>query len=79
MVAVGLGSLVAQCTPSQATCDLPTGLPWYFGLAIAVVWLAVVVGAVRVGVHLVRSRREARRSRTGTGERTSTGTDVERW
>jgi hypothetical protein len=56
-----LASLVAQCTPAQASCELPTGLPWYFGLAIAAVWLAVVVGAVRVALHLLRSRREARR------------------
>src|SRR5438128_9402244 len=42
---IGVG-LVAQCTPADAACDLPTGLPWYFGLALAAVWLAVVVGAL---------------------------------
>jgi hypothetical protein len=61
-------------------CDLPTGLPWYFGLAIAVVWLAVVVGAVLLGVRLLRSRRDrADRGSDADRERTTPGTNVERW
>jgi hypothetical protein len=51
--------LVAQCMPS-APCELPTGLPWYFGLVIAAIWLAVVVGAVRIARRLLLARRERR-------------------
>ena len=47
--------LVAQCTGS-APCELPTGLPWYFGLVLAAIWLAAVVGAVAVGRHLLQAR-----------------------
>jgi hypothetical protein len=76
---IGAG-LVAQCTPSQPACELPTGLPWYFGLAIAAVWLAVVVGAVVLGFHLVRSRRGERQPTCAAiEESTSSGTDLERW
>ena len=73
--------LVAQCTGS-APCELPTGLPWYFGLVIAAVWLTVVVGAVAIGRRLVRARRERRRAgdhHPRAIERTSSGTDVEPW
>jgi hypothetical protein len=52
--------LVAQCTGSEA-CAIPTGLPWYFAVMIGIIWLAVVVGAVSVGVRLLRSRRDRRR------------------
>lgn len=71
--------LVAQCT-GGASCDLPTGLPWYFGLVIAVLWLALVVGAVAVARRLLQARRERRRTtdRRALGP-ASPGTDVERW
>ena len=76
--------LVAQCTGS-APCELPTGLPWYFGLVLVAIWLAVVVGAVAIGRRLL----QARRARRAAGdhhpraiERTSSpssGTDIEPW
>jgi hypothetical protein len=70
--------LVAQCTGSAA-CDLPTGLPWYFGIAIAAVWLTVVVGAVTIGLRLLRSRRERRVPPSRAIERRSTEGGVEPW
>ena len=74
--------LVAQCTgATSAPCDLPTGLPWYFGLVIAVVWIAVVIGAVAVGRRLIQTRRSRRRG-DDDGPRQlgrASGTDVERW
>ena len=73
--------LVAQCT-GAGPCSLPTGLPWYFGLAVALVWLAAVVGVIvlarrRLALHL-------RRRRTRGGDRraldaATPGADVERW
>jgi hypothetical protein len=54
--------LVAQCTGNGA-CELPTGLPWYFALALFAIWLAVVAGAVVLGWRLVRHRRSRRRPR----------------
>lgn len=74
--------LVAQCTGS-APCELPTGLPWYFGLVFAVIWLAVVVGAVAVGRRLLERRRERRRAGAHHADRraieptSAPGTDVE--
>ena len=71
--------LVAQCTgATSAPCELPTGLPWYFGLVIAAIWVAVVVGAVAVGRRLLATRRERRRHERRAIER-ARGTDVERW
>jgi hypothetical protein len=67
--------LLGQCTPAAGTtCELPTGLPWYFGLVIAVLWLGLVVGALAVARHLLQARRERRRPPTARR-----GTDVERW
>ena len=71
--------LVAQCTSSSAACDLPTGLPWYFGLLIGVVWLAVVVGAVGVARRLLQARRERRRDEERRALGRASGTDVEPW
>ena len=81
MVVVGpFVGIVAQCDPSSgAGCDIPTGLPWYFGLFLAVVWAAVVVGAVALLLRLVRNRLSSRRRRPDHGERRSVGSDVERW
>ena len=79
--------LVAQCT-GAAPCELPTGLPWYFGLAVAVVWLATVVGALLLGrrllVRRIRARRSRRADRHGADdgralEATTPGRDLERW
>ena len=70
--------LVAQCTGS-APCELPTGLPWYFGLAIAAIWLAFVVGAVAIARHLLQARRERRRVEHRRALGRSSGTDVEPW
>ena len=69
--------LVAQCTgASGASCDLPTGLPWYFGLAIALVWVLVVALAVAVGRRLLQTRRERR---LRADRRRAPGTEVEPW
>ena len=76
--------LVAQCT-GNAACELPTGLPWYFGLVIAAIWLAVVVGAVSIGRRLLQARRERRAAsrhhhpHERAIDQRSAGTDVERW
>lgn len=73
--------LVAQCTGTGA-CDLPTGLPWYFGLPIAAVWLATVVGALLLGRRfLVRRIRQRRRRESDQPalEATTSGHDLERW
>lgn len=72
--------LVAQCVDA-GPCDLPTGLPWYFGLPIALLWIATVTGAVLLGRRVLRNRREARRRRAD-GPRAieaRSGTDLERW
>ena len=73
--------LVAQCTgANSAPCELPTGLPWYFGLAIVVVWIAVVVGAVAVGRRLLQTRRARRRGDDGPRRiGRASGSDLERW
>ena len=73
--------LVAQCIDA-GPCELPTGLPWYFGLPIALLWLGAVVGVLLLGRRFLVRRIERRRDReTGRRaiERTTTGTDVERW
>lgn len=72
---------MAQCAPGAA-CELPTGLPWYFGLAVAVVWLGAVVGALVLGRRLLVRRMRDRRRRDDDRlalERTTSGTDLERW
>jgi len=72
---------VAQCV-DPAACELPTGLPWYFGLPIALLWLGAVVGAVLLGRRWLARRIERRRDRGGGRkaiEQTSSGTEVERW
>lgn len=73
--------LVAQCTGS-APCELPTGLPWYFGIVLAVIWLAVIVGALAVGRHLLQARRDRRRGPHRDETRAigpASSTDVEPW
>lgn len=72
--------LVAQCVDA-GPCELPTGLPWYFGLPIALLWIGTVVGVVLLGRRVLRNRRDARRHRRD-GPRAigaPPGTDVERW
>lgn len=72
--------LVAQCVDA-GPCELPTGLPWYFGLPIALLWIGTVIGAVLLGRRVLRNRREARRQRRD-GPRAieaPSGTEVERW
>ncbi|MGI8792539.1 MAG: hypothetical protein ACR2H3_05095 [Acidimicrobiales bacterium] len=60
--ALALASLVGQspCLPGQ-TCDLEHRLPWYFGVAIGAIWLAVTLGALiltaRIIARLWRRRR----------------------
>jgi uncharacterized membrane protein YqiK len=71
--------LVAQCTSSSAACELPTGLPWYFGVAIAVVWLAFVVGAFAVARRLLQARRERRLVDERRAIGRTSRTDVEPW
>ncbi len=71
---------MAQCTGGGA-CELPTGLPWYFGLAVGVIWLALVVGAIGIGRRLLARRFERRRRESdqlALGRATST-TEIERW
>lgn len=77
---MSVGNLVAQCTGS-APCELPTGLPWYFGLAVGAVWLAVVVGVLVLGRHLLRAKFDRRRRSSDRRalERSTPGSDVERW
>jgi hypothetical protein len=78
--------LLAQCAPG-APCELPTGLPWYFGLAVALVWLATVVGVVllarRVLLRRLRDRRDRRGRHDGDEqlalEATTSGGDLEPW
>lgn len=73
-------SLVAQCTGS-APCELPTGLPWYFGLVVAVLWLGTVIGVLVLGRRLlVRKlrRRRGDRDQRALEERTP-GAEIERW
>ena len=76
--------LVAQCTGS-APCELPTGLPWYFGLVLLVIWLAVVVGALAVARRLLEARRDRRRAGRhhpiddGRALGPGSSTDVEPW
>jgi hypothetical protein len=70
--------LVAQCT-GGASCQLPTGLPWYFGLVIAAVWVAIVIGAVAVARRLLLARRERRRDDARRALRSATRTDLEPW
>lgn len=77
---MSVASLVAQCTGS-APCELPTGLPWYFGLVVLVLGRAAVIGALLPGRRLlVRKLRRRRRTsdRLALEERAS-GTDLERW
>jgi hypothetical protein len=72
--------LVAQCV-NAGPCELPTGLPWYFGLPIALLWIGTVAGVVLLGRRMLRNRRETRRRRP-TGPRAieaPSGTDLERW
>ncbi|HUP84496.1 MAG TPA: hypothetical protein VM143_02405 [Acidimicrobiales bacterium] len=72
--------LVGQCT-GTAACELPTGVPWYFGLVFAAVWVAVVVGAMALARRLWWQRRRTRRGdveQPALGRRSSR-TDVERW
>lgn len=69
------------CTPS-APCELENGLPWYFGLAIAIVWLAVVAGILVLGRHYLAARFSRRRAGTERDDRraldrSTPGTDVE--
>lgn len=76
--------LVAQCTGS-APCELPTVLPWYFGLVLAAIWVAVIIGALAVGRRLLEARRERRRAGNHHPhdrraiESSTRGTDVEPW
>ena len=70
--------LVAQCTGS-APCELPTGLPWYFGLVIAAIWLTFVVVAVAIARRLLQARRERRRIDERRALGRSSRNDVEPW
>lgn len=71
--------LLAQCAPT-GPCELPTGLPWYFGLAVAVVWGAAVVGALLLGRRFLARRFAARAERRQRAiERVSSGSELERW
>ena len=73
--------LLAQCAPAAQACDLPRTLPWYFGAAIGLAWVATVAGVVlllRRRLAARREQREARRPRRKaiTAEK---GSDVEPW
>lgn len=76
------GVLLAQCSPGQA-CELPKGLPWYFGLLIAGLWLAVLVGIAVLGRRVLGARIERRRDRRSSHQRaleeTTPGNEIERW
>ncbi|MDQ3107663.1 MAG: hypothetical protein M3Q68_07660 [Actinomycetota bacterium] len=81
MFASSFAPLVAQCTGS-APCELPTGLPWYFGLAVAVIWLGAVTGVLLLGrrflARKLRRRRRGPSDRLALGEK-SAGAELERW
>ena len=47
-------------SPDEPT-RLTLTLPWYFGVFIAVVWLAVMTGLFYLGRHLLRERAERKR------------------
>jgi hypothetical protein len=74
--------LLAQCTPS-APCELAKGLPWYFGLVIAGLWLVAVTGAVVIGRRYLQQKIRRRRRRSDSGrrrlEQTTPGHDLEPW
>jgi hypothetical protein len=73
--------LLAQCA-SSAPCELPSGLPWYFGAVIGGLWLAAVVGVVVVGRRYLLQKAERRRSQRddrASLERSTPGNDLERW
>jgi hypothetical protein len=77
---LGISLLVAQCTGALDDCDLPRTLPWYFGLAIAVAWLATVVGAFLLLRRRLLARRAERRGRSGRkAVEAHKGSDVELW
>ena len=73
--------LVAQCTGAEPS-ELPTGLPWYFGVAVAVVWFGAVVGVVLLGRRFLlrrlrRRRKDGRSGRDREHERDASA--IERW
>ena len=72
--------LVAQCTGS-APCELPTGLPWYFGLVVGLLWLGTVVGVLLLGRRfLARKIRRRRAEHDGPlAIEPASRTDVEPW
>lgn len=81
MIGSLLVPLVAQCVDA-GPCELPTGLPWYFGLPIAVLWFAAVIGVLVLGRRFLLRRIDGRRPPGGERreiERTSGSTDLERW
>lgn len=74
---------MAQCAPG-GPCELPTGLPWYFGLAVALVWLTVVVGVLLLARRfLVRRLHDRRARRDGPDQLalgpSTDGRDLEPW
>ena len=68
------------CTPSTP-CELENGLPWYFGVAIAVLWLAVVAGILVLGRRYLAAKAARRRETSDRRalDRSTPGQDVEPW
>lgn len=63
-----------------AAPPIPLDLPWYFAAFIAVVWLAVCYGIVRIVGYRLRQRAARRaRDRRLAGGRAGDVIDVEAW
>jgi hypothetical protein len=75
----GTRVLLAQCAAGVAECALPRTLPWYFGLALAVAWLATVVGAVLLVRRRLITRRDRGRRRLPAAVESRKTDDLELW
>lgn len=77
MLAVPL--LLAQCSGALEECELPRTLPWYFGLAIAALWVGAVAGVVLLLKRRLVSRRGERRGSEQKAVPPAKGTDLDVW
>ena len=75
----GVPLLLAQCAGPLEECELPRTLPWYFGLAIAALWLGAVVGVVLLLKRRLVTRRGERRGGKRKAVPSAKGTDLDVW